>query len=71
MMRCPFIMTSEHNNRYEDRREKNLDDIYRVIRSIDGKVEKILDEVCDLDCGTADYRNGWTISDLFDDEEVY
>ena len=70
-MRCPFIMTSEYENRYEDRKRKTLDDIYRGIKSIDGKVEDILDELRDCEYGTRDYDSDWTMRDFCGDEEVY
>ena len=64
-------MTSEYENHHEDRKGKTLDDIYRVIRSIDGKVEKILDEVCDFDYRTAAHDDSWTVRDFYDNGEVY
>ena len=64
-------MTSEYENRYEDRKRKTLDDIYRGIKSIDGKVEDILDELRDCDYGMRDYDNEWSMRDFCGDEEVY
>ena len=64
-------MTPENSSRHEDRRKKNLDDIYRVIRSIDGKVEKILDEVCDFEHGTSAHDDDWSIRDFYENGEVY
>lgn len=70
-MRCPFIMTSEYENHYEDRKSKTLEDIYCAIVCVDSKVEDILDELRDGDYGTRDYDNGWSTRDFYNNEEVY
>ena len=70
-MRCPFIMTSEYENRYEDRKGKTLDDIYCAIVGVAGKVEDILDELRDCDYGMRDYDNDWSMRYFLDNEEVY
>ena len=64
-------MTSEYENHCEDRKGKTLDDIYHVIRSIDGKVEKILDEVCDFEYRTSAHDDDWSIRDFYENGEVY
>lgn len=70
-MCCLLKMTPDYENNNEDRREKTLDDIYRVIRSIDGKVEKILDEVCDLEYRPSAYDDEWSMRDFYENGEVY
>ena len=66
-------MTSE--NEYEDEEEESkevrlLTDLRASVRSIDGKVEDILDELRDHFGNSHErYNSGLNLHDLYDDEE--
>jgi len=48
-----------------------LEDLRTSVRSIDGKVEGILDELKEHLPLRGNSRNNWRPSDLYDDDEAY
>ena len=61
-------MTTGLEDRYKGGNSKTLDDIYYAIRSVDSKVEEILDEIGTLEYTREDEHKGWSIDDLYDNE---
>ena len=70
-MRCPFKMTSEYESRPDEGKSKTLDDIYRAIVSVDGKVDDVLDELADLEYRASACDDDWSMKDLYDHQIGY
>lgn len=64
-------MTSEYEDYYEGKKEKTLDDVYHAIRSIESKVEDIIDEIGEFDCKGRGRYNSVTMKDFYENDEDY
>ena len=60
-------MTPKYKDRYGGRKGKTLEDIYGVVRSIDCKVKKLLDELGELEC-EAEENHDWDMDDLYEND---
>lgn len=61
-------MTPKYEDRYGERKGKTLEDVYYAVRSVDSKVEEILDEMGELECRAKDDHRDWDMDEYCENE---